>query len=150
MKEISQLLKITRKLSKKYNRGFTLDGKLVGDIGEVLSTEKYRIKLLESNSRVHDAREEYSGRLVQIKSSFTNRSYFPCNHVPDYYLAIQILEDGTTKELFNGKGSFIKNEYIKLRKLTAKKGRYLYTLGGTVLLKLNERVPDTDKIKLRN
>ena len=148
MKEISQLLKITRKLSKKYNRGFTLDGKLVGDIGEVLAAEKYGLELLSSNARVHDGREKSSNRLVQVKSSFTYASYFPCNHVPDYFIAIQISEDGTTKELFNGKGSIIKHYYIEARNLTANKGRYLYSLRGGILETLNRQVPKEDKIKM--
>ena len=92
MKEISDLLKITEELSKKYNRGFTLDGKLVGDIGEVLAAEKYGLELLPNNTAVHDAKEKDTKRLVQVKSSFNCTSYFPCNHVPNYFLAIQRLE----------------------------------------------------------
>jgi len=37
MKEIKQLLEITQRLREQYKRGFTLDGKLVGDIGNVLT-----------------------------------------------------------------------------------------------------------------
>jgi hypothetical protein len=120
---------------------------LVGDIGEVLASEKYGLDLLSSNARVHDGKEMATNRLVQVKSSFNNCSYFPCNHVPNYFLAIQILEDGKIKELFNGKGSFIKRYYIDERKLTANKGRYLYTLSGSILSELNKKVPKEDKIK---
>ncbi len=148
MKEIKQLLSITKKLSNKYGRGFTLDGKLVGDIGEVLASEKYGLELFSSNAKVHDGKEKVSNRYVQVKSSFNNCSYFPCNHVPDYFLAVQILEDGKLKELFNGKGSFIKKHYIEERNLTANKGRYLYTLSGSILSELNEKVPEMDKIQL--
>lgn len=34
MQEIKQLLEITQKLRNEYKRGFSLDGRLVGDIGE--------------------------------------------------------------------------------------------------------------------
>lgn len=148
MKEIRQLLTVTKDLAKKYGRAFTLDGKLVGDIGEVLAAEKYGLELLSSNTRVHDGREKSSKRLIQVKSSFNYVSYFPCNHVPDYFIAIQISEDGTTRELFNGKGSFIKHNYIEARNLTANKGRYLYTLQGSILETLNAQVPKADKIKM--
>lgn len=148
MKEISQLLRITRKLSDKYKRGFTLDGKLVGDIGEVLAAEKYGLELLPPNTEIHDAKEIASGRKVQVKSSFSYTSYFPCNHVPEYFLAIQIMEDGTIKELFNGKGRYIKEKYIDARKLTSNKGRYLYTLRGKILTELNSQVPEKDKIRM--
>ncbi len=40
MKEIKQILAITKKLKVKYGRNFLLDGKLVGDIAEVLAKEK--------------------------------------------------------------------------------------------------------------
>lgn len=33
MKEIKQIIEITQKLRNKYKRGFSLDGRLVGDIG---------------------------------------------------------------------------------------------------------------------
>jgi hypothetical protein len=60
MKEINELLVITQKLRekyKKYGRQFTLDGKLVGDIGEVLAAEKYGLDLLGENEPMHDAVE---------------------------------------------------------------------------------------------
>lgn len=72
MEEIKQLLAITKKLQEKYNhhnKNFSLDGKLVGDIGEVLAAEKYGLRLLEENAAVYDAEEIATGRMVQIKSS---------------------------------------------------------------------------------
>jgi len=137
MKEIKELLKITNNLKVKYKRSFTLDGKLVGDIGEVLAAEKYGLTLFDENTHVHDGKEIKSNKLVQVKSSFSNKSYFPCNHVPDYFLAIKILEDGTIEELFNGKGSFIVANYIIPRNLKAE-GKYLHTLSGGILKKINK------------
>ena len=55
MKEIKQLLEITGRLKKQYGRNFTLDGRLVGDIGEVLTAEKYGLELLSENTHIHDA-----------------------------------------------------------------------------------------------
>jgi hypothetical protein len=114
MQEIQQLLAITRALKEKYNRSFSLDGRLVGDIGEVLAAEKYGLELLSENAFKHDAKEIATGRMVQIKASFKNNSYFPFGEdkVPDYFLSINILENGDIEELFNGPGSFILEHYI--------------------------------------
>lgn len=150
MKEIEELLKITQQLKNRYQREFTLDGKLVGDIGEVLATEKYCIELLPVNTTEHDAIEENSGRLVQIKSTMINKPTFPCNHVPQYLLALQIESSGEIIELYNGPGQKIVDEYIIPRGLRANNGRYLYTLSANILKELNSQIPEEDKITLRN
>jgi len=149
MEEIKKLLEITKKLKIDHGRSFTLDGKLVGDIGEVLAAVKYGLMLLPENNHKHDAKENDTERLVQIKSSFSNRSFFPCDEskIPDYYLAIKINEDGTLEELFNGTGKYVFDNYIKKEGLKAKPNRYLYTLSGNKLRKLNEEVNAEDKIK---
>ncbi len=90
MQEIKQLLEITQKLRENPNhhgRKFSLDGKLVGDIGEVLCAAKYGLQLLSENAYKHDAKEIITGRLIQIKSSFKNNSYFPFGEdkTPDYF-----------------------------------------------------------------
>ena len=77
MEELKQLLAITQKLKDKYihlNKQVSLDGKLVGDIGEVLAAEKYGLRLLEENAVTHDAEEIATGRMVQIKSTFKDYS----------------------------------------------------------------------------
>lgn len=149
MEEIKQLLEITKKLKDQHQRSFTLDGKLVGDIGEVLAAEKYGLILLPENNHKHDAKQISTKRLIQIKSSFSDRSYFPCdeNKIPDYYLAVKINEDGTLEELFNGTGKYVFDNYIKKEGLKANPNRYLYTLSGNKLRKLNEEVNAEDKIK---
>jgi hypothetical protein len=118
MKEIKQLLAITAKLKANHGRRFTLDGKLVGDIGEVLVAEKYCLELLPESTPVHDAEDEL-GRKIQIKASFKNYCYFPGEgkSVPEYFLAVNITEDGELEELFNGPGSYLVEHYIKKRNL---------------------------------
>lgn len=121
MKEIKQLLAITKALKEKYGKNFTLDGKLVGDIGEVLVAEKYGIKLYGENEPIYDGFEIATER----KSSFKNYSYFPYGEVPDYFLSINISEEGEIEELFNGKGQFIVDNYITERKMKAYNNTYL-------------------------
>lgn len=106
MQEIKQLLSITKLLKEKYKRSFSLDGRLVGDIGEVLAAEKYGLELLSENTFRYDAKEIATSRMVQIKASFKNNSYFPFgeNKLPDCFLSINILENGDIEELYNGPG----------------------------------------------
>jgi hypothetical protein len=151
MEEIKQLLSITHKLRERYkllNKQFSLDGKLVGDIGEVLAAEKYGLTLLPENTQIHDAIEKASGRQVQIKSSFKGNSFFPCGdeRVPEFFLSIIIDEHGEITELFNGPGKFVVDNYIKPHNLKPYKKTY-YTLSRGVLEKLNLQVSDNAKIK---
>lgn len=149
MEEIKELLAITQRLKKKYihlNKHFSLDGKLVGDIGEVLAKEKYGLELLPENTPLHDAKERTTGRMVQIKSSFKGYYYFPYGEVPEFFLANKIEEDGRLTEVFNGPGKFVVERYIKARKIKHYKNHY-YTLSRGVLEELNEEVSEKDKIK---
>lgn len=154
MEEIKQLLAITKKLKDKYirlNKNFSLDGKLVGDIGEVLAAEKYGLRLLEENAVIHDAEELATGRMVQIKSSFKGYSYFPYgdDRKPQYFLSIVINDEGEITELFNGPGSYVLEHYILKNNLKPYKNHY-YTLSKGELLKLNKLVPEDEKIKIVN
>ena len=53
-------------------RKFTLDGHLVGSIGEVVAAYAFGLELLRSSSRDHDAKSD-DGSLVQIKLTGGNR-----------------------------------------------------------------------------
>ena len=152
MEEIKELLAITQKLKDKYihlNKNFSLDGKLVGDIGEVLAAEKYGLRLFEENAEIHDAEELATGRKVEIKSSFKGYSYFPYgdDRIPEYFLSIVIDEVGEITELYNGSGQYLVDNYIKARNLKPFKNHY-YTLSRGFLEDLNRKVPLTDKIKI--
>ena len=148
MKEIKQLLKITKKLKEKYGRNFTLDGRLVGDIGEVLTAEKYGLELLPENTPLYDAFiiENNKKKKVQIKCSFKGNFQFPYDDVPKYYLCSIINEDGSLEEVFNGKGQYIVDNYITPRKLKGYKNSY-YTLSKGVLKALNKNTDNIDKIE---
>ncbi len=151
MEEIKQLLAITQKLKVKYiNKQFTLDGKLVGDIGEVLAAEKYGLILLNENAPIHDAKEESTGRMVQIKASFKGNSYFPfgVDRIPEYFLSLVISETGEITELFNGPGQYVYDNYIIKNNLKGYRNSY-YTLSEGVLKKLNAEVDKKDKIQMR-
>lgn len=148
MQEIKELLQIIKNLKEKYsvyNKKFSLDGKLVGDIGEVLCAEKFGLQLYSDNTTIYDGIQISTGRKVQIKSSFRNYCYFPFGEdkIPDYFLAVNILEDGELEILYNGTGRFLYENYIVLRKLKHYKETY-YTLSPGILRQLNALVPIED------
>lgn len=148
MVEIKQLLEITKNLREKYKsyeRGFSLDGKLVGDIGEVLAAEKYGLKLLKSNENKYDAIQIATNRQIQIKSSFKYNFYFPLeNNIPDYFLCVNINEQGELEEIYNGTGQKVWKEYIIKRGLKGYKTGYV--LSCNLLKELNNTVSKEDKV----
>lgn len=145
MREIKQLLDITKSLKEKYNRGFTLDGKLVGDIGEVLVANKYGIELYPENSKLHDGFEISTGKKVQIKATFKGSSYFKSNLIPDYFIVVLIKESGEIVELYNGTGQFVMDNLVTKRKWKSKNEEY--SIERKDLEMLNNDPKNTDKIQ---
>jgi len=106
---IKKLLEVVEQLRKTYPyKRFTLDGRLVGDLGEVIVEENYDVRLFEKVEPKYDGKDS-SGRNVQIKATFHETLGFPCRieEVPDYYIGIKIFDDGSFKEIYNGPGSNI-------------------------------------------
>jgi hypothetical protein len=105
---VRQMLAIVERLCVAYpKKRFTLDGRLVGDIGEVLVEAAYDVDLFEDMKKHHDGVTS-NGRSVQIKATMKESLTFPADHVPDYYLGICIGADGTFEEVFNGPGEIAK------------------------------------------
>lgn len=102
---VCALLRIVDQLRAAHGnrKPFTLDGRLVGDIGEVLAEREYDLTLYEKLERHHDATFG-DGKRVQIKATMKDSLTFPGGHLPDFYLGIKILPDGTIEEIFNGPG----------------------------------------------
>jgi hypothetical protein len=145
--EIIGLLNITTSLREKYKRNFTLDGKLIGDIGEALAREIYNIELHPENTKDYDAFEIGSNKQIQIKSTMKGYFTFPFNHTPEFYLAIKITDTGNIESIYNGPGHIIR-KYITDNKLKAYKNSY-YSFTLNVIKQLNECVMEEDKIKMR-
>lgn len=103
---VCALLRIVDQLREAHGnrKHFTLDGRLVGDIGEVLAEREYDLTLYEKLERHHDATFG-DGKRVQIKATMKDSLTFPGGHVPDFYLGIKIMPDGTIQEIFNGPGN---------------------------------------------
>jgi len=144
---IAKLLSIVKELKTEYPlKEFTLDGRLVGDIGEVLAEETYQIKLLPGLAKHYDAIcTDGTKRKVQIKATMKQSLTFPCNHIPDYYLGIRITSEGKIEEVFNGPGKIIGDKLV--HKKWPKTG--MYTVAINSLKKLNEQVPTELRIPKR-
>jgi hypothetical protein len=91
------------------NRAFTIDGRLVGDIGEVIAALEYDIVLDEVGRPDHDGTAS-DGRRVQIKATFKDRLTF--KSIPEYYLGFKLYPDGRHEEVFNGPGQIIHDRYV--------------------------------------
>jgi len=140
---IARLLGIVAEMRVDFpSRRFTLDGKLVGDIGELLAQELYDLKLYEENEALYDGFTS-DGRKVQIKT--TMKEALSIREVPDFYLGIRVNERGDVEELFNGPGQI----------LFDKVGHWKVSKNGTrnirlaVLRTANELVPEDHRIKRR-
>lgn len=114
---VEELLNIVERLCRAYpHKRFTLDGRLVGDLGEVLVEQVYDITLHKGLEKHHDGTCS-KGRSVQIKTTMKDSLTFPCDHVPDYYIGIKIHPNGSFDEIYNGPGSLV-FELIKNRQKT--------------------------------
>lgn len=145
---IKILFEVMNKLQteyKSYNKKFTLDGRLVGDLGEIVCAEHYGIELFDKVEPIYDGFEKATNKKVQIKTTFHNSLGFPCDrtHIPDYYLGIKLYEDGTFEEIFNGKGQYIFDKLLKDNKPTS---NGLFTISIDRLKKLNQTVDIKDRI----
>lgn len=142
---VQQLLVVVARLCAAYpKKRFTLDGRLVGDLGEVLAEDAYELDLFEDIQKHHDA-TSHDGRLVQIKATMKERLTFPADHVPDFYLGMQIRSDGSFVEVFNGPG-LIASEAIRGR---AKPKTNLFSVQLSTLRALQNMVEAKDRIPLR-
>ena len=142
---LKELQAIVTRLQQRYQKKkFTLDGRLVGDLGEVLAESIYEIQLFSGLEKHYDAVAS-NGRMVQIKTTLKESLTFPCDHIPDYYLGIKILPDGSCQEIFNGPGKSVYG-LVKNRKSTKTN---LHSIGIKSLLKQNEYVSTKDRIPRR-
>jgi len=133
----------------KGKRKFTIDGRLVGDIGEVLVEGDYDIKeLCKGNNPVYDAITS-DDKKVQIKASFQKHLTFksiPDKEKPVYYIGIKIEKNGTYKEIYNGPCSLIENRFKDRKNIKTK----AIPISIKILEELQKKVVETEKIRKRS
>jgi hypothetical protein len=123
-------------------KAFTIDGRLVGDIGEALVQRDYDVTLYENLAKHYDG-ETPDGRKVQIKATFKDKLTF--RKTSDYYIGIKIFEDGTYEEIFNGPGQIIADAYAHRKGF----GEQLLLFPNARLKALNATVKPEDRIPAR-
>jgi hypothetical protein len=125
------------------NRAFTIDGRLVGDIGEVLAALEYDITLHDKSRPDYDG-DTSDGRRVQIKVTFKDSLYM--GTVPDFFLGLKLFKDGTYEEIFNGPGQVVYERYKHLKGIGVKPGANMAISG---LRELAKGVPQNMRIPKR-
>ena len=95
------------------DRKFTLDGHLVGSIGEVYAREKYGMTLLPASTPAHDAKDR-DGKLYQIKLGAGKD--IALNAKPDWLLVLTLGRDGSITEVYDGPGGIVWNSCGPMQK----------------------------------
>lgn len=141
LETVRALLASVKRLERLYpGRHFTLDGHLVGSIGEVLASELYGLDLLPASAERHDAVCP-DGRQVQVKLTQTTRVSIYSE--PDYLLVLALNEEGHVEEIYNGPGGPAWRSCGKPQKNGQR------SLSIAVLRTLSENVPAADRVRRR-
>lgn len=81
-------------------RSFTLDGHLIGSIGEVMAAYYYGVELYRTSTKKHD--DVVNCREVQIK--ITQQDNITISEEPDYLLVLYLTKKGDIYKVCNGRG----------------------------------------------
>ena len=101
-KKIKEMLVIANELENEFGRPFTLDGHMLGSIGELYASYYYGIKLHKPSAETHDG-IALDGRSVQIK--ITQGNSFSFRKEPEYLIALHLdTQTGEITEVYNGNG----------------------------------------------
>jgi hypothetical protein len=141
LRQIFSGIELLRTASKG-TRKFTIDGRLVGDIGEVIAARDYDIVLDEKQRTGSDARMP-DGRDVQIKATFKDSLTFRTETA--FYLGLKFEADGTYKEVFNGPGSVAASAFSHRKGF----GKDLLSASVAKLEALSRSVADDQRISRR-
>ena len=119
-------------------RHFTLDGHLVGSIGEVLAAHYYELKLLPASAIGHDATTQ-DGVCVQIKA--TQKSKVGIRSEPQHLIVLGLTSAGANEEIFNGPGKLAWDAAGKMQKNGQRMISRSKLVGLMVKVKADERLP---------
>lgn len=125
------------------HRLFTIDGRLVGDVGEVIAGLEYDIELDEVSQKDHDGHTG-DGRRVQVKATFKDSLTFKAT--PQLYLGLKLFPDGRHEEVFNGPGQLIADRYAHRKGI----GDVLLSFPIAELRDLSKTVSDEDRVPCRS
>lgn len=136
-RQIQKLIQIVQELEQDFpGRHFTLDGHLVGSIGEVMAAYYYGIELYQASAVAHDG--EIDGKKVQIKIS--QQDNIVINHEPEYLIVLYLNKNGNIYEVYNGPG---KAPWENASKRDSHNNRHMMV---NKLMELDKLVNETDRI----
>lgn len=147
MKEVQKLLDITSSLRQQFEGklNFSLDGKLVGDIGEALVSEMFNIELFGKNNPDYDGEQRKTKKRVQIKSSMKYNFSYPFDKILDYYIAAHIKPDGTPEIIYNGPGKYIHAFLIERKRKSYR--NIWYTISVNHLKMLDSKIKPSERLQ---
>ncbi len=125
-------------------RKFTIDGRLVGDIGEIIAEREFAINLDDISRPQHDAVTIDDKRDVQIKATFQDSLTFKT--IPVLYIGLKLNVNGTHEVIFNGPGHVIADAYKHRKGI----GEKLLSFPIAQLRELSETVDDKNRVPLRS
>lgn len=85
-------------------RKFTLDGHLVGSIGEVVAAYMFDLELMPASTLGHDAMAP-DGRQVEIK--LTQGKSVALRHAPQHLIVLHRPKGGPVRVVYNGPGGVV-------------------------------------------
>ena len=137
---VKQLYSTVNELEAMFpGRHFTPDGHMVGSLGECLVASAYGLELMTASNKGYDAVSK-SGLKVEIKATQSKSAAFRSE--PEHTIIIKIEPDGTFKEVYNGPGSLVWEQFSG--KPLPSNGQYLISL--KKLVALNESVAQSQRI----
>lgn len=121
------------------HRHFTIDGKLVGDIGEVIAEQEFDIKLTDKSKTGYDAHMR-DFRRVEVKATFQTTLLF--RSIPDYCIGLKLSRDGSHEVVFNGPGRYIAEGFPD--KVPHAKNQVGYTINQ--LARVSALIPEIERV----
>ena len=138
------MFEISKRLASLTGRPFTLDGHMVGSIGEVYAQQFYGVELYPPGHAHHDGK--YGEREVQIKA--TQGKSVVLRGEYDLLLVLKIDPNGNFKEIYNGDGKLPWQTLIAADRKKSKAGEI--SIRFNQLVKLNQSISDKDRIPCLN
>lgn len=120
-------------------RKFTLDGHLVGSIGEVVAAYMFDLDLNPASTPGHDARAQ-DGRNVEIK--LTQGKGVAIRHEPDHLIVLHRPKGGPLRVVYNGPGSPVWQQAGKMQSNGQR------PIGLTKLATLSRQIAPADQLTI--
>ena len=121
-------------------RKFTLDGHLVGSVGEVVAAYIFDLELKPASTLGHDARTR-DGTEVEIK--LTQRMSVAIRHEPQHLIALYRPKGGPVQVVFNGPGDLAWENAGRMQSNGQR------TISLKRLAELDHEVADSDRLPTR-